>query len=122
PAEIHQLICTEAANALRADYVLLYGLSASEQLVPLATFISEQEPQALLNDWPPILLHEYEGQALTSLQPVLMPLYTQFKRANHKALPGSLVRQKSSSSLPAYIPAQEIDGYPTSLLREKLVR
>ena len=35
PAEIYQLICVEAASALRADYALLYCANETGQLVPL---------------------------------------------------------------------------------------
>jgi hypothetical protein len=37
PSEIQQLICAEAANALRADYALLYGIENGGKLIPLAT-------------------------------------------------------------------------------------
>ncbi|HEX6483628.1 MAG TPA: GAF domain-containing sensor histidine kinase [Ktedonobacteraceae bacterium] len=74
PAEIHQLICTEAANALQADYVLLYSADINGQLVPLASYVDEQEPSALLSDWPPVHQRDFEIRALSSLQPLLMPI------------------------------------------------
>ena len=72
PSEIHELICTEGAMALQADYALLYVPDSSGQLVPLNAYIAEQEPPAMLNEWPPIRQHEYEAMAFTSLQPVLV--------------------------------------------------
>jgi len=72
PAEIHELICTEGANALQADYALLYVPDQSGQLVLLNAFIAEQEPPS--GEWPPIQRHEFEARALRSLQPVLMEL------------------------------------------------
>ena len=74
PAEIHQLICTEAANALQADYTLLYSVDMNGQLAPLASYVDEKEPPALLSDWPIVHQRDFEMQALSSLQPVLMPI------------------------------------------------
>jgi GAF domain len=54
PSEIQQLICTEAANALRADYALLYGIDKGSKLMPLALYADEHEPPTTLSDWPPI--------------------------------------------------------------------
>jgi signal transduction histidine kinase len=74
PSEIHQLICTEAANALQADYALLYNINTNGSLSPMAYYIDEQEPSALLSDWPPVHQRDFEIQALSSLQPLLMPI------------------------------------------------
>ncbi len=79
PSEIHELICTEGANALQADYALLYVPDNNGQLVLLDAFVSEQEafanvPTRVANTWPPIRPYEYEVQALTSLQPMLVKL------------------------------------------------
>ena len=74
PSEIHELICTEGAMALQADYALLYVPDSSGQLVLLNAYIAEQEPPAKLNEWPPIRLHEYEAMAFTSPQPILVEL------------------------------------------------
>lgn len=73
PAEIRQLICSEAAYALRADYTLLYIEDGKEQLVPIASFVGDQAPQPQ-NEWPPIRIYEYEAHAFSSLQPVLISL------------------------------------------------
>lgn len=74
PAEIRQLICTEAANALQADYALLYCADMNGQLVPLASYVDEQEPSAILSDWPLVQQRDFEIRALSSLQPLLMPI------------------------------------------------
>jgi len=79
PSEIHELICTEGANALRADYALLYVPDNNRQLVLLDAFVSDQEafanvPARVANTWPPIRPYEYEAQALSSLQPMLARL------------------------------------------------
>jgi len=74
PQEIHQMICNEGANALNADYVLLYQADESGQLVPLAAYSSESRNYDSLSftDWPPIGPDEPEAEALTSLQPLLI--------------------------------------------------
>jgi len=77
PAEIHELICAEGANALQADYALLYVPGNNGYLVLLDAFVNEQELAAPALDkmkWPPIHPYEYEAQALNSLQPVLVQL------------------------------------------------
>ncbi|MDQ2902952.1 MAG: ATP-binding protein [Chloroflexota bacterium] len=77
--EMQQIICTEGASALRADYALLYVSDQRGSLVPVALSVSEQEPVSLLSDWPAIYEHEHEAQALILLQPTLLqidPLYT----------------------------------------------
>lgn len=71
-SEILQLICTEGASALQADYALLYVSDNDGQLVPRATFASERELATTPNDWPPIRNREFEARALSSLQPILV--------------------------------------------------
>ncbi len=129
PSEIQQIICAEAAYALRADYALLYGIDNSNKLIPLAFYEEEHEPHTTLSDWPPINQAEYEAQTLTELQPLLMQFnapptygngYDKFHRA--LAIPVISSRPKTTGSFPAHsAPRETIDGFPTSLLREKLV-
>jgi signal transduction histidine kinase len=122
PSEIQQLICSEAANAVRADYALLYGVDTIGKLVPLAVYADDHEPATSLSDWPSIYLAEYEAQPLTGLQPVLIP-FTIPPRNTPLAIPMSSSRSKLTAKHPAYIPTREmINGFPTSLLRERLVR
>jgi signal transduction histidine kinase len=74
PTEIHQIICREGANALDADYVLLYTPDQHGSLLPQAIAASAGEPSSELSEWPVIYEHEYEAQALASPQPTLIPL------------------------------------------------
>lgn len=96
PTEIHQLICQESANALQADYALLYVPDNSGQLVPLAIFTSLQEPLSTLSDWPSIRQQETVASALDSLQPVLMQL-------------DDLPKRNTSHSQPAIPVARPVD-------------
>ncbi len=125
PAEIYQLICVEAASALRADYVLLYCANETDQLVPLAGYSNEQEAALALQDWPPISRHEPDWQILTSLQPTLVQfpaLNGHSTRARTTAQLTSL-RTRASGVLPAYKPTNlEVVNQNTSLLREKLLQ
>jgi len=122
PFEIQELICTEAATALRADYALLYGIVNGGTLIPLALYADDHEPPTTLSDWPPIYQNEYEAQALTELQPLLM----QFNVPRYNkalAIPAISSRSKIIGSYPTYTASREIiNGFPTSLLREMLVR
>lgn len=76
PEDIYQLICSEGASALQADYALLYVPDEpGEQdfhgkLVPLAAY--EVECVAQGNEWPIVHIHEPVAKAFNSLQPILM--------------------------------------------------
>lgn len=72
--EIQQLICTESARALQADYAILYTPVRSDMLAPVAVACRDQNAGSLLGDWPPIRARTPETQALTSLQPELMAI------------------------------------------------
>jgi signal transduction histidine kinase/uncharacterized protein YigA (DUF484 family) len=124
PAEIHELICAEAARALRADYVLLYGISDSEHLFPLATFSSMQESLSPLNDWPTIAVYEHEGQILNSLQPVLLQLQPEHTvlRRQSKTLSGTYAWQSNTGPLQAHTLTRAKNNRSGSLLQEKLER
>lgn len=74
PSEIHELICTEAAKALQADYALLYIPDSSRQLFLLNAFVADQEPSTMLSEWPSIHQHEFAALAINSPQPVLVEL------------------------------------------------
>ncbi|HEY3993784.1 MAG TPA: GAF domain-containing sensor histidine kinase [Ktedonobacteraceae bacterium] len=69
--EIHHLICTEGANALRADLAILYVHHHDNQFVPLAAIASDSEPQTLPQEWPPIAVQDYNA-FLHSAQPNLL--------------------------------------------------
>lgn len=124
PADIHELICAEAARALRADYVLLYGISDNEHLFPLATFSSMQESPSPLNDWPTIAVYEHEGQVLNSMQPVLLQLQPErtILRRQSKTLPGTYAWQSSTGPLQAHTLTRAKNNRSGSLSQEKLER
>ena len=76
PSEIHQLICTEGANALQADYAILYvARDRHGQLEALAAYDGSTDIQGAYNEWPPILPHEDEAQIYHALQPILIRLH-----------------------------------------------
>lgn len=71
-SEIHQLICTEAANAMRADLVILYGYNPESLLTPLAALAGELEPQTFPQEWPPLSFSDYFVHLCNSRQPALI--------------------------------------------------
>ncbi len=75
PSEIQQLICTEGANALQADYAILYVKREHEQLVAIASYDSSTDIQGTYNEWAPIQVYEDEAQTLSTLQPTLAHLH-----------------------------------------------
>ncbi|WP_069805341.1 GAF domain-containing sensor histidine kinase [Thermogemmatispora onikobensis] len=100
PTEIHQIICREGANALDADYVLLYTPDQHGCLLPQAIAASAGEPSSELSEWPVIYEHEYEAQALASPQPMLMPL-THFYQLDPPQPPVSLALQARAAAVGA---------------------
>jgi signal transduction histidine kinase len=125
-AGIHQLICTESANALQADYALLYIIDPNSNLVPLAIYTSEQEPASMLNEWPTIRPNEYEAQALSSLQPILTHIDSSTTTDKLSTVSGKLSplysQQSISSEHPARPPISGLRGRRASSLREALLR
>ncbi|MFL5629501.1 MAG: ATP-binding protein, partial [Ktedonobacteraceae bacterium] len=124
PAEIQTLICTEAAHAFHADFVLLYGVDNGEYLSPLAVFTREHETFSSLSDWPTIPMHAYEGQVLHALQPALLHLQPEHRFLRHEpdALSAIHMRSKDTNKLPAHTLIREKDNRSTSLLQEQLLR
>jgi signal transduction histidine kinase len=125
--EILQLICTEGANALQADYTLLYANANEDQLVPVATFVSEREPPARPGEWPPILNSEYEAKTLWSLQPVLIQLVDQLHSGKLPAVTNKLPAVQASSAAqsstgihPVRVPTGGLRGRRNPRLREVL--
>ena len=128
-AEILQLICTEGANALQADYALLYVNSSERQLLPVAAFVSEREPPAKTGEWPPIGNSEYEAKALWSLQPVLIQLVNQLHSGKLPAVTNKLPAAPDSSAVqssavihPIRVPTGGLRGKRNPRLREVLQR
>ncbi len=122
PVEIHELVCSEAAHALRAEYVVLYGLNDSEYLLPLASFSAAQEPPAALDDWPTIGLYEYEGQILSSSQPVLIQLQSPHGSFGRQLMGRSEIYRLTKDTAKLALPglSREAGNHAPSLLRQKL--
>ena len=76
PTEIQQLICTEGANALQADYAILYVTGDHGQLVALSAYDGSTDIQSVYNEWPLIHPHEEEAQVFYALQPMLIHLHS----------------------------------------------
>ena len=111
-ADIHQLICTESANALQADYALLYILDVHGQLVPMAIYTSDSEPKSMLSEWPPIRPNEYEAQVLTSLQPILVQIDSSISTNKLPTVSGPLPAVYSQPALSAVHPGYAITSGP----------
>lgn len=101
PAEIQQLLCVEGANALHADYTLLYVPEESGKLVPLAVYNVLTDTQQSYTEWPPILPDEVEAQAFYALQPMLISLQSPTPVQEHDK--------------------HRVNNVVSSLLREKLL-
>src|SRR5258708_29828683 len=129
-------ICTEGANALQADYTLLYVNDYNGQLVPAAIYVNEREPVTRPGDWPLIQRHEFEARALGSLQPVLIQINDLSTGSGHfpAVSSGSLpavsgktpaviapsAQQSFSDTLPRRIPTGGLRGPRNPTLREVL--
>jgi GAF domain-containing protein len=110
PAEVHQLICTEGASAVRADYALLYVPNDNGQFMPACAYVGIPEAVFDVNDWPPLDPSMQEARALYSLQPELLDLQqppAEKGEANKNALADAAQPEKQA--------------YHASALREKLV-
>jgi signal transduction histidine kinase len=126
PAEISQLICEEAATALRADYVLFYVSGGNGQLMPLATYIADPEPGASPQDWPTIYPYEYEAQTVNSLQPVILyvqqPQVTGPLSMPDLVTPAMALSAPTQSMYPVPVGSRELRRYRAPTLREHLAR
>jgi signal transduction histidine kinase len=127
--EILQLICTEGANALQADYALLYVNGNEGQLLPIATYASDRESLTTPGDWPPIRNSEYEARVLSSLQPVLIQIDNPSQSGKLPivsgkipALSASSPGQISSDTLPIRITTGGLRGRRLPTIREALLR
>ncbi len=121
PTEIQQLICTEGANALQADYAILYVKEASGQLVALASYDASTDIQAVYNEWPPIQPYEKEAQIFYALQPTLIRLqYPAIQQGNKETVvtEGDTRTTGNYAPLPR-LPEQRRNYVPS--LREQLV-
>ena len=104
PEEIYQLICTEGASALQADYAILYVPDEPDEqnlhgrLVPLAA--AEVESTSLAHEWPIIHAHQPAAQAFYALQPILL----------HVSSSSSIPASPSSFSYAYEIPLRKTQG------------
>jgi signal transduction histidine kinase len=122
PAEIQKLVCAEAAHALRAEHVVLYGLNGSEHLSPLAAFSADLEPQSVPADWPVIALCDFEGQVFHAPRPVLMPIESRPTRQQPAPIHPQSASTKNTAKLTLAGPGREMDYPSPSSLRQKLLR
>ena len=120
PSEIQQLICTEGANALQADYAILYVAGDRGQLVALAAYDGSTDIQGAYNEWPPIQPHENEAQIFYSLQPLLIRLHTPLAQETSYALTGWDAQVSEKYAVPPRIREQRRNYGPS--LREQLMQ
>ncbi len=136
PQEIHQLICDEGANALNADYVLLYQTDKSGQLLPVAVYTGDgsdhgydgnhshttHEPGSFAQ-WPPIAPHEPEAEALTSLQPLLVHFNHPYALEQHARSLASSAQSAapSTGAHRAVVSGRPPSGQLTYSLRNRLM-
>ncbi|HET8842578.1 MAG TPA: GAF domain-containing protein, partial [Ktedonobacteraceae bacterium] len=83
-SEIHHLICTEGANAMRADLAILYGYNPDGLLTPLAALTGDPEPTTLPQEWPPLSFSDYFMQLCNSRQPALIQVAQQVSSSKQK--------------------------------------
>ncbi len=76
PNEIQQMICTEGASALQADYTILYTSGEQGPLVPIASYDSFAGIPGVHSEWAPIQQYEQDAKILQELQPVLVRLHS----------------------------------------------
>lgn len=130
PQEINLFICTEGANALNADYVLLYQADESGQLVPVAAYDGNTSDQGYYSHeprsctaWPPIGPNEPEAEALTSLQPLLLHFKHPYALEQHaqslSPLPYSAAL--SPGTHPVVVPGRPQSGQLSISLRNRLL-
>ena len=125
--DIHQLVCTEAARALQADYAILYIPGENGNLHPVATHFSQQETPVQVSDWPPIRSREFEAQAITSLQPTLIEIDDSMASGPLPIVSGKIPALLLSSTQPQQtqpvrVSTKGLRDRRTLTLREALVR
>ena len=118
PAEISQLICEEGANALHADYVVLYIVEEDQQLQPLAASVGEDQSASMPQHWPGFTLSEYEDETRKARHPVLFAI-TQRRRSQ---LTTSVAASNNASTTGTADNNREYFGPRLFSLRAKLAR
>ena len=104
--EIQQLICTEGARAMQADFAILYMAERKNMLSPVAVACRDQDAGSLVDDWPPIHGRTPETRALETLQPEIMAITDMTSSGYLPAVTGPLL------ALP--MPAQQQKGLTTA--------
>jgi signal transduction histidine kinase len=123
-SEIHHLIGTEGANALRADLAILYGYSDDGQFIPLTAVTSEPEPPTLPQEWPALPPSEYLTQLFNSRQPALIhtnqPIPLNPPSSQYSGLVPAWPHWKRSDSIATLSPLpQPLTRTPPASLRTK---
>ncbi|HEY0757053.1 MAG TPA: GAF domain-containing sensor histidine kinase [Ktedonobacteraceae bacterium] len=103
-SEIHHLICTEGANALRADLAILYVHQQDNQFVPLGAINGVAEALTFPQEWPPISAQNYSPLLSYTTQPTLLQVgkydvETRDQRGELLYTPAA-TRQRQSNSPP----------------------
>jgi len=129
--EIQQLICTEGARAMQADFAILYMAERKNMLSPVAVACRDHDAGSLVGDWPPIHGRTPETRALDSLQPELMAINEMTSSGYLPAITGPLLalpmpahQQKglSTKTGPVRVPTGGLRGRKMISLRTVLMQ
>ncbi len=129
--QIQQLICTEGARALQADFAILYMVERKNVFSPVAVACRDQDAGSLIGDWPSLHGRTPETRALKSLQPELMTInemtssgYLPAVTSPLLALPMPAQQQKGASTAtgPVRVPTDGLRGRKMISLRTVLMQ
>ena len=127
--DIQQLICTEGARAMQADFAILYMASRANLLSPVAVAARDQDAGSLIADWPPVHVRTPETRALDSLQPELMAINDMTSSGLLPAVTGPLLalpmpaqRGVSAATGPVRVPTSGLRGRKMISLRAVLMQ
>ncbi len=115
--DIHQLICTEGARAMQADFAILYMASRANMLAPVAVATRDQDEGSLIADWPPVHIRTPETRALDSLQPELMAINDMTSSGLLPAVTGPLLALPMPAQQRGVSPSAGTVRIPTGGLR-----
>lgn len=119
-AEIHHLICTEGANALRADLALLYVYQAG-RFVPLGAVACDSQRVTFAQEWPQLSVQTYAA-LLHSSQPVLLHISQAEVRQQQQSLFAGKTISGRLSSISATMPAVRLQSTGVHRLRPSSAR
>ena len=128
--DIQQLICTEGARAMQADFAILYAASRTNMLSVVAVASRDQDAGSMIADWPPIHVRTPETRALESLQPELMAINDMTSSGLLPAVTGPLLalpmpahqRGVSTATGPVRVPTGGLRGRKMISLRTVLMQ